>query len=95
MALIRYLYGEWHVFSEKRTKRRKEMKEYVVKLKQEIVVEGQVVIQADNKTDAKEVINDLIEDSKIQNLITDGDGDFIKDNNLECDEWKITSVEDY
>ena len=71
------------------------MKEYKVFLKQEKIVEGEIIIQADNKTHAKEVIKDMTEATVIQNLIQDEDGDFIKDDNLECDEWKIESVEDY
>lgn len=71
------------------------MKEYKVCLKQEKVVEGIVIIQADNKTHAKEVINDMIEASVMQNIITDDDGDFINHDNLECEEWKIDCIEDY
>ena len=69
------------------------MKSYKVTLTQK--VEGELVLQADNKTDAKEIINDLIRDNKIQNLITDMDGDFINNENLECDAWEIELVEEY
>ena len=69
------------------------MKSYKVTLTQK--VEGELVLQADNKTDAKEIINDLIRDNKMQNLITDMDGDFINNENLECDGWEIDLVEEY
>lgn len=69
------------------------MKSYRVALTQK--VEGELVLQAENKTDAKEIINDLIADNKMQNLIMDINGDFIDNENLECDAWEIELVEEY
>ena len=62
------------------------MKNYEVTLKQ--TVEGTLLIKADNKTEAKEVVETLIDGSKMQHLIQD-----VED--LECDGWEIKSIEDY
>ena len=62
------------------------MKNYAVTLKQ--TVEGTMLIKADNKTEAKEVVEALVDGSKMQYLIQD-----VED--LECDRWEIKLIEDY
>ena len=79
---------------ESKGKGGKFMKSYKAFLKQEKVYEGELEIQAESKAQAKEVINDLIYSCKIQHLITDEDGDFIT-GDLECNGWKLVSIEDY
>ena len=86
MALIIYPDGSSYVFSKKK-ERRIEMKDYKVRIKQDVT--ASLNIKADNKAEAKEVVEELIESSKIQHLIdVDVEG-------LECDEWSVKSVEDY
>lgn len=74
-------------FDEEKIERRKYMKNHKVTIKQDI--ETTLQIKADTKAEAKEVVESLIEDNKIQHLIdVDVEG-------LECDEWKVKAVEDY
>ena len=63
------------------------MKKYEITLKQE--VEATLIFKADNKTEAKELVEELIEDNKMQHLID------VDIEGLECDEWKVKSVEEY
>ena len=85
MALIS-IAGQSYVFNPIIKKKENVMKEYEVTLKQ--TVEGTLVLKADNKTEAKEIVKELVDDNKIQHLIKD-----VED--LECDGWEIQSVEDY
>lgn len=62
------------------------MKEYEVTMKQELT--GTIVIKADTKTEAKELVNELIDNDKMQHLIQDVE-------ELSCGAWEVKSVEDY
>ena len=64
------------------------MKQYSVKLKQEVT--ASVVVNADNKTDAKEIVQELIEDNKMQHLILPDDLEGIG-----CQDWKVDYIEEY
>lgn len=79
--------GEFHIFNPIIKRKENAMKEYEVILKQE--VEGTLLIKADTKAEAKVLIQELINDSKMQHLIQD------VDNDLDCESWEIKSVEDY
>ena len=62
------------------------MKEYEVAMKQELT--GIIVIKADTKTEAKELVNELIDNDKMQHLIQDVE-------ELSCGNWEVKAVEDY
>ena len=64
------------------------MKQYSVNLKQEI--KANVLINADNKTEAKEIAEELISDSKMQHLI---DPDNLEE--VGCEDWKVDFVDEY
>ena len=64
------------------------MKQYQVNLKQEVT--ASVVVNADNKTEAKEIAQELIEDNKMQHLINPNDLEGIG-----CEDWRVGDVNEY
>ena len=62
------------------------MKEYRVTMEQSVT--GTLLIKADTKGEAKEVVEDLVDSNKMQYLIQDISA-------VDCEEWNIKSVEDY
>ena len=62
------------------------MKEYEVTLEQKVT--GTMVIKAKNKAEAKEVVEELVSNFKMQHLIQDVE-------ELACDNWDVVSINDY